>query len=87
MTIIAIVAAGNVVGTLAFGYAAIVARRACTEHLGVIHHKNRDKYGCAMAVFADIRRQGVRRTFAGRSGAVMAIDATARDARVVKIRR
>ena len=87
VAIVAIVAAGDVVGVLAFGYAAIMACRACTEHLGVIHQNHRDEYGCAMAVFANIRRQRVRRTFTGRSSTVMAVDAAAGDARVIKIRR
>jgi len=87
VAIVAIVAAGNVVATLALRNAAIVAGDTSAEHLGVIHHEHRQEYRCAVAVFANIGRQRVHRTFSGRGSTIMAVDAVTRDARVVEVSR
>lgn len=87
VAIVAIVAAGNVVGTLAFRNPTIVAGDTRAKHLGVVHHKHREEYRCAVAVFANIGRQRVRRTFSGRGSTIMAVDAVTRDARVIEVSR
>ena len=84
MTVIAVVAAGNMRWMLAGGCDAVVAGATCTQDLGVIDYCHWRKHACAMAVFADVRRKRVRLVFTGCIRAVMAVYAVSRDGRVVK---
>ena len=84
MTVIAVVAAGNMCRMLAGGSNAVVARTTGTENLGVIdNHHGREHIG-GVAVFTDIGRQWVSRILASCVRAVMAVYAIAGDRRVVE---
>ena len=87
MTVIAIVAAGDVRRVLAGGSDAIMAGATGPQNLGVIdYHHGREHIG-AVAVFTDIGRQRVCRVFARRIRAIMAVDTVTRNRSVVEERR
>jgi len=87
VTVIAIVAAGNVSLVFAACGGAVMTGAASSQYLGVIdgYHGGPEIRG--VAILADIRRLNVRRSFAGRLRAVMAAYAIAGDVQVVEICR
>ena len=87
MTVIAVVAAGDVCRVLAGGGNAVVAGATSTQDLGVVDNYHRREYIGRVAVFTDIRRQGVCRIFARCVRTVVAIYAIAGDGRVIEERR
>ena len=87
MTVIAIVAAGDVCRVLAGRSDAIVTGATGPQNLGVIDYHHGREYVGAVAVFTDIGRQRVCRVFARRIRAVMAVDTVTRNRSVVEERR
>ena len=87
MTVVAGVAAGKVRRVLAGCRDAVVTGATGAQYLGVIDSDYRRPQVRGVAVFADIRRLNVRRSFAGCLGAVMAADAVAGDVQMIEIRR
>ena len=53
----------------------------------MVHTDDGLPYSRAMAILADIRRLNVRQTFAGRFGAVVAVNAVGSNVRVIEVRR
>ena len=66
---------------------AVMTTRTCTQHLEVVDRHHRIPQVSAMAVFTDIRRQGVCRILARCVRAVVTVYAIAGDRRVVEGRR
>lgn len=85
MTVIAIGATGNVCRVLACGYYSVMAGATGTEYLCMVYRVNRHPDIRVMAVFTNISRLNVREIFAGGFDAIVATDAVANDARVIKI--
>ena len=85
MTVIAISAACNVCRVLACGYYAVMAGAAGTEYLCMVYRINRHPDIRVMAVFTNISRLNVRQVLAGGFDAVVATDAIANDACMIKI--
>ncbi len=86
MTVVAIIAAGDMRWVLACRNDAVVARAAGTDHLGVIHGVCWHPDIGIVAVFANFRCQNVRRVFAGCLYAVVAACTIAGDTNVIEIR-
>lgn len=84
VTVIAVVAAGNMIRRLACGSDTIVTRPARAQHLRMVDHHNRRKHIRGMAVFTDVGCQGMRRVFAGGVGTVMTVDAATRNRCVIE---
>ena len=87
VAVVAVVAAGDVCWMLAGGGNAVVAGAARTQDLGMVDDYHRREYIGGMAVFTDIRRQGVCRILARCVRAVVTVYAIAGDRRVVEGRR
>ena len=85
MAVVAVIAARDMCRVLARSNDAIVAGAAAAQYLCVIHGEWWYPHGAVVAVLADIRRQRMSWGLAGRSYTVMAIDAVADDARMIKI--
>jgi len=86
VTVVAIVATGDMRRVLACRNDAVVAGAAGTDNLGVVHGVSRNPDIGVMAVFANFRGQNVCRVFAGRLNTVVAARAVAGDTYVIKIR-
>ena len=87
VTVIAVVAAGDVCRVLASSTDAVVAGATSTKNLGVIDHYHGHEHSRGMAVFTDIGRLRVCRVLAGCVRAVMAVDAATGDGRMIEGRR
>ena len=87
VTVIAVVAAGDMRRVFAGGSDAVMAGTTAAKHLGVIDRKHWREHIGRVTVFTDVRRLHVRRIFAGRAGAVMAAGTVCGDSRVIEIRR
>ena len=87
MTVVAAVAAGDVVRVFTRCCKAVMAGAACAHDLDVVDGVDgRERVG-VMAVFADIGRRNVRRVLADRIRAVVAARTTIDDIRVIEVRR
>ena len=87
MTVVAVVATGDVRGVLARGRLTVVAGSARADDLRVINSEHRYPDVRRVAIFANITRLYVCRGFARRIRAVMAAGAISRDVHVIEIRR
>ncbi len=87
MTIVAVVAAGNVVGVLTSRDDPVMARAASADHITVIDRECGGKGVCRMTIFTNIGGENVARRLANRISAVVARDAVADDVGVIKNRR
>ena len=85
MAVVAVIAARDMCRVLARSNDAIVAGAAAAQYLCVIHGERWYPHSAVVAVLADIRRQRMSWGLAGPGYAVMAIDAVADDARMIKI--
>ena len=79
MTVIAVIAAGNVRRMLAGGNNAVMAGSTTADDLGVVDDQHGHEHGRTMAVFADIRCLNVCRVLADRLCTVVAIYAVCCD--------
>ena len=86
MTVVAIIATGDMRWVLACSNDAVVAGTASADDLSVVHGVRWRPDIRVMAVFANFRGQNVCRVLAGCFNAVVAACAIAGDAYVVKIR-
>ena len=87
MTVVAIVAAGDVCRVFAGCDDAIVTGAAGTQNLCVVYRVSGHPGVRVMAVFANIRRLNVSGIFAGGFRTVVAAKAVAGNANVIEIRR
>lgn len=87
MTVVAIIATGDMVWMFANGCNTVVTRAATTYCLRVIHRIDRRKHIAGMTIFANIARLHMRWALASGIGAVVATNAIARDIDVIEIRR
>ena len=86
MTVITVVATGNVGRVFSVGRSTIVAGVAGAGDLCVIDRIGRHPDVGCMAILTDFRRQDMGRVFAGRVGAIVAAGAIAGDVHVIEIR-
>ncbi len=84
MTVIAVIAARDMRRVLAGGSDAVVAGAATPDYLGVIDYHHGLPHIRGVAVFTDVRRQGVCRALTRCVRAVMAVYAVSRDGRVIE---
>ena len=84
MTVIAVVTARNMRRLLAGGGDTVVAGAATSDYLRVIDYHNGLPHIGGVAIFTDVRCQGVCRAFARCVCAVMAVYAATRDCRVIE---
>ena len=87
MAVVAGIAAGDVGRVFTGRRDAIMAGATGAQYLGVIDGKRRYKHIGAVAILADIGRLYVCRGLAGGVGAVVAVDAVARDVDVIEVGR
>jgi len=87
MTVVAIVAAGDVCWMLARRCQAVMTGAASANDLRVIDRDSRRPHIAVVAVFADIGRLYVCQILAGGFHAVMATDAVAGNVHVIEVRR
>jgi hypothetical protein len=87
MTVVASVAAGNVIGILTRGSGAVVTGLAQPEHLQMIDPDDRLPGYRAMTVFTDIGRIDMRRVLAGSGRAVVAAETVSGNVGMVKAGR
>jgi len=85
VTVVAVVATGDVRRVLAGGRDTVVTGTAGAQYLCVIDRKDGRPDVRRMAIFTDIACLQVRRTFSGRFDTVMAADAVARNVDVVEV--
>ena len=86
MTVVAIIAAGDMRRVLACRNDTVVAGAAGANNLSVVHRVSRYPNIRVVAVFANIRCLNVRQVLAGRLNAIVATRAIAGDAYVIEIR-
>ena len=84
---LAIVAAVDMGGVLAYSRSAVMTTEAGAHDIGMIDPDHRTPGGVAMAVLADIRGRDVASVLAGGRGAVVAARTVGRGAGVVEIGR
>ena len=87
MTVVAVVAAGNVGRVLACGRVAVMAGEAGANDLRVIDHVGRHKRHVVVAVLADIGGIDMRRVLARSLRPVVTADAVGGDVGVIKVGR
>ena len=87
MAFVALTTRDEVTRILAGRGVAVMAGRARTQDMHVIHGRDRHPDGRRMAILADVGRQDVRRVLAGRIRAVVTTDAVVGDIDVVEIGR
>jgi hypothetical protein len=87
VTIVAIVAADDVIGIFASRDYPVMTGAAGADHITVIDRKCGGESVCRMTVFTNICRENVARRFPNCVSTVMAGDAVADDVRVIKNRR
>jgi len=87
MTVIAVIAAGDVRRVLAACNDAVMTGAARAQHLRVVDRENRRPHIAAVTVLANIARLYVRGALARGFGAVVAAEAIARDVDMIEIRR
>lgn len=86
MAVIAVVAAGNVICTLARCGDAVVTGSAGTEHLRVVYRCGWLKCDGAVTVFTHVGRLHVRRALANSRSTVVAAHAVPNDASMIEYR-
>ena len=86
VTVIAVVTTRNVGRMFAGGSDAVMAGSASPDYLGVIDDENWLPHSWRVAVFTDVRRQWMCWTLARCVRTVMAVDAVARNGRVIECR-
>ena len=87
VTVIAVIATGDVCRRLTGGDDAIMTSAASADHLGVIDNDHGHKHGGAVAVFTNICRVYMRRVLAGCRRTVMTVYAAARNGCMIERRR
>lgn len=87
MTVVTIVAAGDVGWVFSYGRQAIVAGATRSHYLRMVYHVDRRKDVRVVAVFTDCGRLDMGRIFANRRRTVMAARTVVADINVIKIRR
>lgn len=87
MTVVAGIAARNMIGRLAGRRGSIVAGRACSQYLRMVHSVGRYPQDVVMAILTHVGRGDMRWRFAARIRPVVACYAVAEDICVIEISR